>query len=401
MMRLRAGEKFCLIYALAFLAALMLAGRAVSGCLADGGTFRTSLNCRGEPSIPKFFEVSTFSWGGRDYLALNTGNELSLYRITDPLNPTPETASHFNVGNQGDSDYDLLNYSICDDCRYGVATYKLGTVLFDLGTGAAPRFVASRFYGTSSDPRGAFTFEHGGAQYLLANYLPDDCGSDATLYRYGGPQDIEPVGCLDVPGFAGKFINGVKIDGSYLYLGFYDNWLYIYRVGSGGSLSFVAKSPIRASMARGKGFAVDRAAGLAVSSFVNGGMRVWNISAPAAPVEVASVAGNFGLTAMRHPFAWVAQPMAPDSSRTFDIGAQPVPMDQEFWSPDNPWNNHNPPPAEQCEWPTSAAFSPDGTAMYLARYNVAQVIDFSACPPPLFADGFDGGDTSAWSATVP
>ena len=378
------------------LAMLIAVSAFATDCLEDGGVFRSSLNCTGLPTIPKFFEVSTFSWGGTDYLALNTGNELSLYRLTDLH---PETASFFRVGNQGDSDYDLLNYSFCDGCRYGVATYKMGTVLFDLGMGTAPRFVAKTFHGTSSDPRGAFTFEHGGSQYLLANYLPGDCGGDATLYRFGGLEDLEPIGCLDVPGFSGKFLNGAQL-GEYLYLGFYDNRLRVYRVqGTGGglTLSHTGHDGLRAYMGRGKGFAVD--SGLAVTSFVGDGLHVWDVSDPGAPVELGFVPGDFGLAALGGRFAWVAHPLTPDSSRTFYLGdpSHPVELDPGFWAPSHPWNHHS--TGDLCEWPTSAVFN--GSTMYLARYNVAQAIDFSGCPPPVFADGFDSGATAAWSAVVP
>ncbi len=362
-------------------------------CLADGGVLLSSLNCLGNPAIDKFFEAATFSWGTTDQLAVNTGNDLQLYNINDPGSPVEGDDSNFGVGNQGDSDYDLLNYSICDDCRYGVATYKLGTVLFDLGTGALPNFGTKQFYGTSLDPRGAFTFKFDSQQYLIANYLPNDCGSgyDATLYSYDGVTSIDPLACIDVPGFSGKFINGVVVQGdaaTYLYLGFYDNWIYIYEVqdfGSAINLEFIVKSPIRASMARGKGLAIDETADLAVSSFVNDGMHVWDISNPASPVQRSFRAGNLGLAAMRYPFAWVAQPNNPNSSITYNIEdpANPVVLDPNFWDPEHPWNSHSSDPDNPCEWPTGAVFSDDATTMYLARYNVTQMIDFTACTGPI------------------
>jgi len=384
--------------ATALVAALVMPGAAFAQlppeCLADGGVLLSSLNCLGMPTIDKYFEASTFAWGATQQLAVNTGNDLQLYSINNPGSPVEGDDSNFGVGNQGDSDYDLLNYSICDDCRYGVATYKLGTVLFDLGSGSQPNFGTKQFYGTSLDPRGAFTFKFDNQQYLIANYLPDDCGTagDATLYRYSGVTSIQRIACIDVPGFSGKFINGVTVEGggdTYLYLGLYDNWIYIYRVDPvvGGliNLAFVVKSPIRASMARGKGLAVDEAADLAVSSFVNDGMHVWDISNPASPQQTAFVAGNLGLAAMRYPFAWVAQPVSADSSKTYNIEdpGNPVELDPNFWDPGQPWNNHSSDPDLPCEWPTSAVFSNDATTMYLARYNVTQMIDFTACSGPI------------------
>ena len=58
----------------------------------------------------------------------------------------------------GDSDYDLMNFSICDDCRYGIANFKLATVLFDLGTAAEPVLTADREYNPLVPSRFGFTF---------------------------------------------------------------------------------------------------------------------------------------------------------------------------------------------------------------------------------------------------
>jgi len=194
-----------------------------------------------------------------------------------------------------------------------------------------------------------------------------------------------------VPGFSGKFINGVTVeDGgtTYLYLGFYDNWIYIYRVDSaaGGliNLVFVQKSPIRASMARGKGLAIDEVTNLAVSSFPNDDMQVWDISNPASPVQRSFVAGNLGYAAMRYPFAWVAQPVSADSSKTYNIEdpGNPVELDPAFWDPAQPWNDHSDPEYGDCEFPTGAVFAPDASVLFLARYSVIQAIDFTACARP-------------------
>jgi len=111
-------------------------------CLADRGTLRTSLNCRGEPSIPKYFDASIFRWSGHDELVVSNGNNLILWNVDDPREPVAGPTSIFAVGNMGDSDYDLMNYSLCDDCRWAAADFKSGSFLFDLGTGPAPAFGA-------------------------------------------------------------------------------------------------------------------------------------------------------------------------------------------------------------------------------------------------------------------
>jgi len=132
----------------------------------------TSDDCVGIPSNPKFFEASTFRWGGTERLIVNTGNELKLWSVQKPRSPVFGAASAFNVPNQGDSDYDLLNFSVCDGCRYGVAVFKLGISLFDFGTLSAPGFTDDFAYMTSSEPQGAFTFSIGGQQYLEPSHPP-------------------------------------------------------------------------------------------------------------------------------------------------------------------------------------------------------------------------------------
>ena len=47
----------------------------------------TSNNCIGHPTNNKFFDPSTFLWGGHNQLAVNTGNEIQLWDITDATDP--------------------------------------------------------------------------------------------------------------------------------------------------------------------------------------------------------------------------------------------------------------------------------------------------------------------------
>jgi hypothetical protein len=84
--------------------------------------------CEVTPDYDKYFIPRTFSRGGEDYLILNQGNELQMWNVSDPANPVGVSESRFRIPNLGDSDYDLLNYSVCDGCRYGIANFKLATV---------------------------------------------------------------------------------------------------------------------------------------------------------------------------------------------------------------------------------------------------------------------------------
>ena len=368
----------------------------------------TSEDCIGLPSNSKFFEASTFDWGGSSRLAVNTGNEIKLWTLDDPKEPIFAAASAFNVHNQGDSDYDLLSYSFCDDCRFGVAAFKLGIALFDLGTSASPGFFADTAYMTSAEPMGGFTFMVDGQQYLLASLLPDDCGGDATLYRMNGIYEgqFEAIGCINIPYWDLKIVNGFHIksgEPSVLYLGFSNRRIYTFEVIAGGQDPFLRyvnhgdDVPL-ANLMRGRGMAVDEAHDLAVAVVKMGEMRIYDIADPANPVLLSSRAGNWGLAAIRYPFVWVADGSVPDSSVSWDISdpANPRLLDPGFWDPAMPWNIHG----EDCEWPGGAVFSDDSSTLYFPRYSVVQLIDFESCDAILAGDDFESGDTSGWSRVV-
>ena len=355
-------------------------------CLDDLDTLIESLNCTGLPTIDKYYDPMTFSWRGSQYLVVNSGNDLALWNISNPQSPVEGDASNFGVPNQGDSNHDLVAYSICDDCRWGAAAFKLGTLLFDLGTGASPSFGTKQFY-PSVRPYGAFTFMYNSQQYLLANHLPDDCGEDATLYRFNGVTSIEAIGCVDVPGISTDIANGVKVEGgggTYLYLGFSSAGVYIYEVQPVGnliSLVDTGHAPLVAFMGRGKGLSVDHDADLAVTASFGDGLRIYDISDPASPLQLSSVPGTFTVAAANYPFVWTARLGYTYTERTFliDDPENPVELDPNFWDPLQPWNNHS----DQCEYPNGAVFSSDAMTMYLARHAVLQYIDFTACAGPI------------------
>jgi hypothetical protein len=386
-----------LIFVIVFwIGSFLLVTPLYSDCLGDGGVFRQSLNCTGLPTIDKYYDPTTFSWGSNKYLAINSGNDLELWNINNPQAPIRGSKSNFRVGNQGDSNHDLINYSICDDCRYGIASFHLGNVLFDLGSGAVPSFGAKHIY-SSTNPKGGFIFKFKGEQYLLGKKLPNDCGGEATLYHYSNVTTIEPIGCVNIPGVTGDILNGVQVEG-YLYLGFTDYRVYIFEVVEGGSainLDYTGSS-FRAFLGRAKGLSVDHDAHLAATAYFYEGLRIYDISNPANPVQRSFVPGTLSLAAINFPFVWAARAGYNDSLRTFNISntTQPIELDQEFWDPSHPWNSHG----VECEWPNGAVFSSDATTMYLARHAVVQSIDFTEClsVDAIFADGFESGDTGAW-----
>ncbi len=357
-----------------------------AGCLEDEGLMRSSINCLGMPTIDKFFDPMVFTWKGKTYLTVNDGNELEVWDATDPEHPVARGQSNFNVDNMGDSDYDLLNQSICDDCRYGVGVWKLGQVVFDLGTGAAPTWGVRKFYGTSSDPRGAFTYSAGAAQYLIAKHLPGDLGGEGTVYRIGTPSDLTALQKIDVPGVS-KISNGIRL-GNYLYLGMTDNRLYLFRL-EGETLVYAGTLSGRGFMLRGKSVAVSD--GRMVTAFLDGA-KLWDVSSPATPALLWSLPGDYRYAALSEDFLWLTD--AGDRVSTYHLRnpRSPTLMDEEFWDGDNPWNIHS-----ECDWETGSTFA--GDQLFMARYAVVQQIGFEHCPPPepIFADGFESGTTGGWS----
>ena len=86
--------------------------------------FDSTGNCSSQPEISRVFDARRFEWRGHHYIYINRGNEIEAWNIDNPRSPQPQagSGSWFNVPNVGDSDYDLINLAICDDCRYGVAS---------------------------------------------------------------------------------------------------------------------------------------------------------------------------------------------------------------------------------------------------------------------------------------
>ena len=101
-----------------------------------------------------------------DYMMLNVGNEFVVYNVDDPAYPTLSAESGFEFGTAGDSDYDMLNFDVCDDCCYGTFVNKVtGTVIFDFGGGATPSFqvtrnTRARWWRNGFQPRGPGVYRH-------------------------------------------------------------------------------------------------------------------------------------------------------------------------------------------------------------------------------------------------
>ena len=349
--------------------------------------FNTSSSCASQPEIDRILGNQRISWAGHDVLVGNTGNDLRIWQIDSPTSPALVSNSNFRVGNVGDSDYDLLNYSVCDDCRWGVANFKRGMVLFDLGTTSTPQFGSFKIHSDSNVVPGAFTFKHDGTQYLIAEPVAGvgSCPTgDSTLYKFAGvtETDLTYVGCVD-PGetVTTQIVGGHYVDGI-LYLG--DKTTRVYQFEAQGLLSTISLNymgqPFIAYMIKDKGLALDRTAGIALEANSKG-MTVYDISDPSSPSPLGNVPGDFNRAAVSYPIAWVAKKGFEHTEKTFNISnpASPQPLDQDFWDASHAYNY----PDSYCAEIQGATFSADGSVLYLSRYSVLQMADFTLCAGPV------------------
>ena len=355
-------------------------------------------NCSAQPEYDRVFRLQTVTWKNHKYLFVDEGNEIRIMNIDNPLNPTTLATSFFNIPNVGDSDYDLQNFTVCDDSRYGMANNKAATVLFDLGTGTTPSFGSVHKNFDARIVLGGFTFKVDAQQYLIAASLgSNNCsgGNDSALYQFNGIDEANnPVlECVTAGGSGVQIVNGLFIDSvspPVLYMSERFDQFRIFETHASPvfGLDYAGNGGIpRANMYRGYGLAVDEAAGLAaVADF--GELSIYDIGystgSPASPTlistEVLPTQDQANAVALRYPVVHVAQQYTTDEPLTFYVSnpTDPVPLDQAFWDPSNAWNSLG-----LCMWNNHAVFSDDGAAMYLSRYSVLQVIDPTACYGPV------------------
>jgi hypothetical protein len=364
--------------AVAVPAAALGCGQIVGQPLLD-----TSDNCSSQPELDRYFGTVVMRWKGHNYLLVNSGNELTLYNIDQPLLPVEVDESRFNVPNLGDSDYDLMNFSVCNDCRYGIAAFKGGLVLFDFGDDEEPFFRADVLYTDAHSVEGAMTFKRGEQQYAVAAGFQEECDlGSSSLYTFNGldAEEWVQLGCLASDEIVPFVVNGYYLPGAagvaHLYLADRNRRVHAYELtGFGADLSWEYKgSPLSAYMIKSRGLSVDRASGLAVTAN-SSGLKLYDISDPAAPRLLTTRPGELGSAALRPPFIYTANRGWEDSSRSHYLASTHnlVRFDTELWDPLQWWNDY------ACQRAYDATFSPDGRALYVARYSVLQVISMVDC----------------------
>jgi len=370
----------------------------------------TSSSCLSTPSIPRYLMSHVVAWGTTSYYVVDNGNELQFYDIgIDPADPVHRHTTSFGIPNQGDSDYDLETFSVCDGCRFGTASYKLGLVVFDTGAGAHPNTASFSYY--EGLPKGAYTFAARGRQYLVTRGLLDACpGNGSSVYEIlpaGGGVALSRVACAQLPGDAlFQPAGGVSMEVAgehYLYLAKTSSPISVFRVvpnGSQISLEYVdvgGDPRLRATMSFGKGMSYDADRNLLATAYPTRGLTLWDVADPAHPQVVWSDPGlAASRVALEGRFLHATGGSIGDVY-SFDISdpSAPAALDSGFWLPDTVWNAN-------CYNGTNydAVFHPTEEILYAARFARDQVFDYGACGTGLLAGLTVASDPPAHSQPI-
>lgn len=355
-----------------------------------------------DPWVMRSVGAAPMRWQGRNYLISSTGNELRLWDVSDPEHPSFAGQTGWHVPPFGDRDYNLFNFAVCDDCRYGIAGFQsCGTVLFSLGELAVPHWGEYRRY-PDARSYGGVVYRHGGQQYLLAAGLRDVCQGGGAVYRISGvePEQLELVNCLLAGTSAISTDGGVYLPGDPTHV-----WVvtgtrsHVYRVEASGWLTWTGEGP-RAAWIRAVGLAVD---GTLAATASAAGSYLWDASDPEHLVQLAELpqpTPTFDYdSVVLGDGRLVGQVLGGQGGqyiRTFDVTdpAHPVELDPGFWDTGNAWNAYT--------YGAEVNAVLLGDWLILSRWSVLQRYAWS--PPvtdSVFAAGFESGSTAAWSLTQP
>ena len=387
----------CAVLALLVLAPVP-AAEAQSNCQEWTSTLLPlNTNCVSSPLRDRAFGGETFSWKGEDYLVFSRGNELTIYKLgNDPANPTYVATSRFSFGTAGDSDYDVMAFDTCDDCRYMVMDHKVaGIVVIDLGTGAEPAFTTfSKNGGLSA---GSVVFSHGSQTYLVAGRLATACPYGSALYAVNGVANLGFVQCVEADGADVLTGGGQTLHTggeTYAYLAEDRSGdVHVYRVdGSGLDVTLTQTATPDGMQGRRYALALDANHLIGVSAdFSNGRVLFWDLASPGNPVQKTSwTISNVNVAMVDLASQSASTPLALwfgalgwlDSSHTYLIDESgPDPLDNEYWTDlSEPFNEF-----QACAFDMGGALAPDGSALYLSRYATQQTFDLSECLGPTAA----------------
>ncbi len=375
-------------------AAKAMAKAATTTCGQPIGHYAdTTYTCAADP-LPRVHGAVRLRWQGVHYLLVNRANEIQLVKVEDPRRPDWRGSTSFRVGNQGDSDSDLMAFAVCDDCRWGVAWYKLATVVFDLGTASSPNLSASTpkriVYGATAGLGGA-TWSHGGVQWLATSSLGGDCQA-STLYRVAGLTELSSAGCVVAGARPVSVVRGLYDRGS-VYLT--DSSTRLYHFLAGGSGLDYRGEIGRASYGGYSWTGLDAAPGVLVAAS-NSGTTVWDTEDPKLPIVAAVVAGNASVATVQPPLLVLGMVITDQHrERIYDVSdpAHPVERAGNLWPDTHP-----------CTGYQSSTLA--GEVLYSWRWSIAESFDLKNCVAAapaarIFADDWESGSTLAWSSVQP
>lgn len=327
---------------------------------------------------------------------------------------------------EGDYDSTCDRWAVTDE--YGVMSCMGGDVLWQWDSGRPVNI-----HLVESPGNGAVLFARGSHQYLVANGWPDLCGTgtrDArpALLRLTSTSTWDVLQCIDPPPSAASpelpalpelpapagatperavsgsltVTDGVDLGGYVYLLSVRNGYAYSYRVsgsGSGLRLTYAAAAP-RMISRWGRSWALDGDVLLtSLPPTAPDQSGLWDISDPSRPRLLASldvpyqgrVALGSGVAAVFSLDEFRAYDVRdPASPRLIAAGVVPdLPGDVTPWAYDR---QHH------------LGGAVRGSRLYLADYTVgvSLVVDLEQCgkPAAIFSDGFESGDTSAWSETI-
>ena len=349
--------------------------------------FDTSGNSSAHPNNPRIHGIQQMEWGGKNYLVGNIGNRMTKWDITDPANPGTEARGPIFAWPSGDRDYTLFNFSICDDCKYGVVGAEVsGTIIWSWGTSSVPLFSAFNHMVNWGNV-GGFTYKEAGQQYLVLNKHPNGCtGAKAGVFRVEGigTGDQTLRQCLQTNS-GGAFIvhGGIEVSG-YIYLVDANMVVRIYRI-NGDQLDYVSE-PIYGFILHGSGIRLDGDRLISATPLFT---RIYDVSDPANPVQMAELTMPIGYANVA-AISWGNALTATKGTGTgvwfWQNGSI---TDNGFWDISNPWNSY----------PRTANYDVEfrGEYMFFARFSTLQRI--RVCNDLIFEDGVETGDTSKWDDT--
>ena len=334
--------------------------------------------CVGDERYEKFFHSEHISWNGIGVFVTSDGENMKLYRTDEtPFNPDNIANGYWGLSAPGDLDYPIrYGFSVCDDCRYGVARGIVETVVFDLGTGIEPRL--NRYDVYDHDVDGIMTWKVGDDQFVMFDYWINQSPSCVrnAIYKIHAMDNLEEVSCLDF-GSTEIVKSGFQENGL-VYIVSSWNKVHIFQPELNGSLTRVGPNEeIRAGFGWGNVGVNTSGSLLAAAWYPN--VRLYDISNPNSVVLLSTTASYSNMLAMGDSLLATFLQGQKTQTKLYDISNPYSPQEISndiFSDPANPWNSHG------CILDHGASFESNDRALYLARYQALQVFDILDCAQP-------------------